>query len=160
MPTNRKPRKAHIDRSKNPMHRFAALNLLMGAMIAKEPIGDDGIAELEIAVLAAVESIAKGHGSGDNWDVIAKAINQSWVFATEAGTGEEAKPYLLVAQEGMKRMKARFIETGTMAFDGLALESVRRAIELWREQLAMSTLGELTAASDVVQRHFYQREAA
>jgi hypothetical protein len=60
----------------------------------------------------------------------------------------------------MERMKKRFLETGKMAFDGLALEAVRRAVEIWRDQLAMSTLGELTAASDVVHRHFYQKEAA
>lgn len=156
MARNQKPR---YDRNKNPLHRFAALNRLMGASIAKEPMTDDEISRLEIGVLAAIDCIAKGFGTGDHWDAIAKAINQSWVFATEAGTGEEAKPYLLVAQDGMKRMKKRFLEMGTMEFDGLALEAVRRAIELWRDQLQMSTLGELTAASDVVQRHFYQKEA-
>ncbi|HEX8894435.1 MAG TPA: hypothetical protein VF783_13985 [Terriglobales bacterium] len=157
MAGNKKPR---IDRNKNPLHRFSALNRLMGASIAKQPMTEAEIGQLEMAVLTAVESIARGHGTGDNWDAIAKAINQAWIFATEAGTGEEAKPYLLVAQQGMERMKKRFLETGKMAFDGLALEAVRRAIELWREQLAMSTLGELSAATDVVRKHFYRKEAA
>lgn len=160
MSKSQKPQKARYDRNKNPIHRFAALNRLMGAMIAKEPIRDDEIGRLEIAVLAAIDCIAKGYGTGDHWDVIAKAINESWIFATEAGNGEEAKPHLMVAQECMTRMKNRFLETGKMAFDGLALEAVRRSVELWRDQLKMSTLGELTAASDVVQRHFYQKEAA
>ena len=51
-------------------------------------------------------------------------------------------------------------ETGKMEFDALGLEAVRRAIELWREQLKMSTVGELSAAADVVHREFYRKEAA
>jgi hypothetical protein len=160
MSKSQKQHKPHYDRNKSPIHRLAAITRLTVAKIAREPMTDAEIGRLEIAVLASIDCIAKGFGTGDHWDVIAKAINQSWIFATEAGTGEEAKPYLLVAQQGMERMKKRFLETGKMAFDGLALEAVRRAVEIWRDQLKMSTLGELTAASDVVQRHFYRKEAA
>lgn len=157
MANHRKPR---VDRNKNPRHLFAGINRLMAAQVAMSPMTESEVGRVELCVLTAVDSIVNGHGTGDNWDAIAKALNQSWIFATEAGTGEEAKPYLLVAQDGMNRMKKRFLETGRMEFDDLALEAVRSAVELWRDQLRMSSLAELRAATDVVQAHFYQKEAA
>lgn len=160
MSRSQKQHKPRYDRNKTPVHRLAVMSRLMAAKVEREPMTDEQIGRLEIAVLAAVDSIEKGRGTGDNWDAIAKALNQSWVFATGGGIGEEVKPYLLVAQEGMKRMKQRFLETDVMEFDDLALEAVRSGIEMWREQLKMSTLGELATASDVVQKYFYQKEAA
>jgi|SRR6516225_6969399 hypothetical protein len=153
-------RKQRYDRNKSPQHRFSALNRLMGASIAKQPMTEADIDPYELIVLEAVECICKGIGTAIHWDRIAKAICEAWVFANDGGIGEEAKPYLVVAKDGMERMNVRFRETGKMEFDALGLEAVRRAIELWREQLKMSTVGELSAAADVVHREFYRKEAA
>lgn len=146
--------KPHYDRNKNPHHRFAAINRLMAAQVARQEVTDADVDDMEISVLAAIECISKGYGTVSHWNEIAYAINQSWVLCTERGIGEEAKPYLLVAQDGMKRMAKRFKETGKFAFDGLGLEAVRRVVEIWSTQLTMCTLGEVHAAGHVADRHF------
>jgi hypothetical protein len=155
MPTSKKPRKRHVRR---PLPAFAGISLLMGAKIAKEPMTDADINPYELVVLESIECICKGIGTGVHWDRIAKAISEAWIFANDGGIGEEAKPYILVAKEGMERMKAQFIETGTMAFDGLALQAVRKAVSLWAQQLKMVTVGELVAAAEMVHKEFYGKE--
>ena len=148
-----------IDRNKTAAN-FALFNKLMGAKVAREPLTDADIAPYELVVLEAIECICKGIGNGMHWDRIAKAVSEAWIFANEKGIGEEAKPYIVVAKDGMERMKKRFEATGTMAFDGLALEAVRQAVALWTQQLRMATVAELVAAAEVVHKEFYRKEAA
>lgn len=136
-------------------HPYAGISRLMGAKLAKEPVTDADIAPFELVVREAIECICRGIGTGVHWDRIAKAVNESWVFANQAGIGEEAKPYIVVAKDGLERMKQRYLATGKMAFDGLALQAVRQAVELWVEQQKMSTVGELHAAARVVHAEFY-----
>ncbi|WP_321913548.1 hypothetical protein [Paraburkholderia sp. J11-2] len=152
-------KRPHYDRNKNPIHRFAAINKLMGAQIGRQEITEDDVDDMEIVVLAAVECISKGHGSVSHYNEIAHVLNQSWVLATERGTGEEAKPYLLVAQDAMNRMVKRFKKTGKFRFDGLGLEAVRRAIELWSHQIQLCTLGEVHAAGEIADKHFWNTPA-
>lgn len=156
MANHRKPR---FDRNKNPRHLFAGINRLMAAQVAHQEVVDGDVDEMEFPVLAAVECIAKGHGTVSHWNEIAHALNQSWVLATEREIGIEAKPYLLVAQDGMKRMAKRYHETGKFGFDALGLEAVRRVIELWHDQLKLCTLGEVHAAGEVADRHFWKTAA-
>lgn len=158
MASHRKPR---VDRNKNPRHLFSGINRLMAAQVSRQEVVDGDVDEMELPVLAAIECITKGHGIVSHWNEIAHAINQSWILATERGTGEEAKPYLLVAQDGMKRMAKRYHETGKFGFDALGLEAVRRVVELWHEQLKLCTIGEVHAAGQVADKYFRQvREAA
>lgn len=152
-----KPKQRH-DRNKDARHLFAGINRLMAAQVAKQEVTDSDVDDMEITVLAAIECISKGYGTISHWNEIAYAINQSWVLCTEGGIGEEAKPYLLVAQDAMKRMAKRFKETGKFAFDGLGLEAVRRVVEIWATQLTMCTLGEVHAAGEVADKHFWKTQ--
>jgi hypothetical protein len=139
-------------------NRYAGIDRLMGAMVATMPVTEADAAPFELVVLESIDCICKGIGTGVHWDRIAKAINEAWILANDRGIGEEAKPYIVVAKDSMERMKARFLNTGTMAFDGLALQAVRRAVELWRQQLQLSTVGELAAAANMVHEEFYRKE--
>jgi hypothetical protein len=160
MSRSQKQHKPHYDRNRDPRHLFSGINRLMAAQVAKQEVSEDDVDDLEIGVLAAIECISKGYGTVSHWNEIAHVINQSWILCTERGIGEEAKPYLLVAQDGMKRMAKRFKETGKFAFDGLGLEAVRRVIEIWSTQLTMCTLGEVHAAGEVADRHFWKTPEA
>lgn len=160
MNRSQKPHRPRHDRNKDPRHLFAGINRLMAAQVSHQEVVDTDVDEMELPVLAAIECIAKGHGTVSHWNEIAHAINQSWILATERGTGEEAKPYLLVAQDAMKRMAKRYKDTGHFAFDGLGLESIRRVIELWHDQLKLCTIGEVHAAGEVADKHFWKTPEA
>lgn len=153
-------KRLNFDRNKNPIHRFSAINKLMGAQIAHQEVTDSDVDDMEITVLAAIECIAKGHGTVSHWNEIAHVINQSWVLCNERHVGEEAKPYLLVAQDAMRRMARRFKETGKFAFDGVGLEAIRRAVSLWHDQVLMCSLGEVHAAGEVAYKHFQKHREA
>jgi hypothetical protein len=158
MPTSK--HRSRRDRNKDPRHLFSGINRLMAAQVAKQEVVDDDVDEMELPVLAAIECIAKGHGTVSHWNEIAHAINQSWILCTERGIGEEAKPYLLVAQDAMKRIAKRYQDTGRFGFDALGLEAVRRVVEIWSTQLTMCTLGEVHAAGEVADRHFWKTPEA
>jgi hypothetical protein len=150
-----KPRR---DRNKDPRHLFAGINRLMTAQVANQEVTEKDVDEMEVTVLAAIDCIDKGHGTVSNYAEIAHAINQSWILCTERGVGEEAKPYLLVAQDGMKRMAKRYYETGKVKFDELGLEAVRRVVEIWAAQLTLCSIGEVHAAGEVADKHFRQTQ--
>jgi hypothetical protein len=146
-----KPRR---DRNKDPRHLFAGINRLMTAQVANQEVTEQDVDEMEVAVLTAIDCIDKGHGTTSHYAEIAHVINQSWILCTERGVGEEAKPYLLVAQDGMKRMAKRYYETNKVEFDELGLEAVRRAVEIWAHQLLLCSIGEAHASGEVADEHF------
>lgn len=156
MSRNRKPR---IDRNKSAIHRFSVINKLMEAQVSRQQVTESDVGEMEVAVLAAIDCICKGHGTISHWNEIAHVINQSWVLCTEQGIGQEAKPYLLVAQDGMKRMEKRFKETGRFGFDDVGLEAVRRVVEIWSHQLLLCSVKEVHDAGQVADRHFWKTPA-
>lgn len=152
-------RKKHYDRNKTPIHRFSAINKLMAAHVSHQDITESDIDEMELPVLAAIECIAKGRGTVAHYDEIAHIINQSWILCTERGVGEEAKPYLLVAQDGMNRLAARYKKTGKISFDALCLEAVRRVVELWHDQLLLCNVAEVYKAGEIADKHFWNTPA-
>lgn len=160
MSRSQKPRRLSRDRNKDPRHLFSGINRLMAAQVAKQEVVDDDVDEMELPVLAAIECIAKGHGTVSHWNEIAHAINQSWVLCTEGGVGEEAKPYLLVAQDAMKRMAKRYKDMGKFELDELGLEAIRRVVEIWSHQLLLCSVGEVHAAGEVADKHFWKTPEA
>jgi hypothetical protein len=153
-------KKQRYDRNKDPRHRFAGINRLMTAQVSRQEVTESDVEEMELTVLVAIECISKGHGTVSHWNEIAHAINQSWILSTERGIGEEAKPYLLVAQDAMKRMAKRFKDSGKFAFDGLGLEAVRRVVEIWSHQLLLCSVGEVHAAGEVADKYFWKTPEA
>lgn len=160
MSRSQKQHKPRVDRNKTAVCHLAVMTRLMAAKVEREPLRSTEVDRLEMPVLLAVDAIEKGRGTPENWDVIAKALNQAWIFATGGGIGEEAKPYLVVALDSMRAVKQRYLDAGEMKFEELELEAVRSAIEMRREQLRLATIGELHTASDVAHKYLYQKEAA
>ncbi|MBB5414075.1 hypothetical protein [Paraburkholderia atlantica] len=160
MSRSQKNRKVRVDRNKTDVCRLAVMTRLMAAKVEREPLRESEVDRLEMPVLLALDAIEKGRGTPENWDVIGKALNQAWIFATGGGIGEEAKPYLVVALDAMRAVKQRYLDTGALTFEALELEAIRSAIEMRREQLKLATLGELHTATDVAHKYLYQKGAA
>lgn len=147
------------DRNKTAANRFAAINRLMIAQVANQEVTESDADDMELGALAAIECIAKGYGTVEHYNELAHVINTAWILATERGTGEEAKPYLLVAQDGMNRLAKRFKKTGKIRFDALALEAVRRVVEIASAQMTLCSVGEFHKAGEIATKHFWQTPA-
>lgn len=155
MANHRKPR---FDRNKADHHRFAALNRLMGAKVAKQEMTDGDAGELEIAAYAALDTITRGYGGKPQWDLLARCLNQAWLFA-KGGLGPEAKETLDASHAAMRRMIPLFDKTGQVAFVSEAdQKTVEEALDLWGAQLRMATIGEVDAASRIVEREYWKYE--
>lgn len=150
MGANKKPRKAYVPRPKNEV---GGLLLLSRAGISSEPVTDQYAGELEMIALTALESVVRGTGTTREWDCLARCINQSWTLAHNE-IGSEVIPTLHAANDAMKRMAKRFKAGQPMGFDGEGLTAVRRALEIWGDQLRISTIGEVDAATRVVEKHY------
>lgn len=160
MSRNKKPRKAYRPKGINPkaceiaMARFTVL---------RKPVDDNFAADFELAALTALNAVVRGCGTEDQWDVLAHCLNQSWLLC-QGGLGPEAKDTLMNAQEAMKRMIPGFKAHGVVAFaSGADLRMVEAALALWAEQIRMATIGEFTAATELVERNYWKpahREAA
>ncbi len=152
MSRSTKPRKRYVPR----VPASSGLNVLIAASIAHEPLDDGDAGEFELIVLSALEAVTHGHGTRREWDSIANALNQAWTLAHN-GIGAEMIPTLSAAQDGMRRAVPRFDRTGKVALDGDALRDVRHALTLWGQQLRMCTIGEVDAATRLVQREYWKR---
>lgn len=152
MARSQKPRKRYTPRVASP---FAGISLLMGAQIAKDPMTDSDAGELELVVLAALDAVTRGHGTTREWDALARCLNQAWTLAHN-GVGAEAIPVLRRAQDAMRRVAARFKQTDKVVFDGEGLKQVREAIDVWGQQIRISTVGEIAESARVVAKHYQE----
>jgi hypothetical protein len=151
-------RKQRYDRNKSPVHRFSALNRLMGAKVAKEPVDDEFAAPLEIAAYTALDTITRGHGAKHQWDLLARCLNQAWLLS-KGGLGPEAKAALDASHEAMRRMIPHFDKTGEVAFASEADQKlVEEALSLWSQQLRMATIGQIDSATQIVEREYWKYE--
>lgn len=127
----------------------------------KQAVTEDFANEFEIAALAALDTVTRGYGTKDQWDILANSLNVGWLMA-RAGLGSEAKELFDDAHEAMRRMVAPYLETGKLMFVSAADQStVEQAIATWIEQLKLATLGEMNAALAVVEREYWKhREVA
>lgn len=155
MPASKKPRKAHRPKGINlnacaiAMERFKVL---------RKPVDESFAIDFELAALTALNAVVRGCGTEDQWDVLAHCLNQSWLLC-QGGLGPEAKDSLIEAQEAMKRMIPGFRAHGVVAFaSGADLRSVESAISLWSEQIRMTTIGEFTAATELVERNYWKKQ--
>lgn len=150
MSRNKKPRKRY-----SPRPCGSGVPLVMRAAIAREPVTDEHAGELEMVVLSAFDAVVvHGLGTRREWDCLARALNHSWVLASN-GIGVEATPVLQQAKEAMRRARDRFGSTGRIGFDGDGNRALRAALDLWGKQLRMCTVGEVDAATRAVERHYW-----
>jgi hypothetical protein len=124
----------------------------------KEAVTGEFSDELEIAALAALDAVTRGHGTKDQWDTLANCLNHGWLLA-KAGLGSEARDAFNEAHEAMRRMVPVYHETGRLAFQsGEDEKAVADAIGIWVEQLKMITIGELAAAMQVVEENYWNHQ--
>lgn len=125
--------------------------------VENEMASAENIATLEMTALTAIAAIANGAGTTAEWDSIAKAINHGWTLAN-AQIGPEAMPILQKAEQAMRRVAARYRVSGKIGFDGQGLQDVRDAIAIWGEQIRISKIGEIDAATRAVEREYWRQK--
>lgn len=158
MAGNKRNGKAYRPR---PVKINACLIALERNKVLKQAVTEDFSNEFELAALAALDAVTRGHGTKDQWDVLANCLNHSWILA-RGGLGAEARDLVNDAHEAMRRMVPMYHQTGKLAFVSASDQStVEQAIATWIEQLKLVTLGEMNAALEVVEREYWKtREAA
>lgn len=152
-----KKRKAYRPR---PVKLNACTAALERNRIMKQAVTGEFSDELEIAALAAVDAVTRGHGTKDQWDTLANCLNHGWLLA-KAGLGAEAREAFNDAHEAMRRMIPAYNQSARLAFQSNDDQmTVERAIALWAEQLKLITLGELQAAMEVVEANYWKHREA
>jgi len=153
-----KKRKAYRPR---PVRLHSCLVAIERNRIMKQVVTEDFSDEFEMVALAALDAITRGHGTKDQWDVLANSLNHGWLLA-RAGLGSEARDLFDDAHEAMRRMIPTYHETGKLVFVSAVDQStVEQAISTWIEQLKIITIGEMNAALAVVEREYWKhREGA
>ncbi|MGY6240557.1 hypothetical protein ACW910_24245 (plasmid) [Burkholderia ambifaria] len=152
-----KKRKAYRPR---PVKLNACTATIERNRVMKQAVTPDFTDELEIAALAAIDAVARGHGAKDQWDTLANCLNHGWLLA-KAGLGAEAQEAFNDAHEAMRRMVPIYHETGKLTFQSKPdQESIESAIAIWIEQLKMITIGELSAAMQVVEESYWKHREA
>lgn len=116
-----------------------------------QPMTDDQLRDLGMAVHTSIERLRLGHGIELDFHTLAAAINVSLVLS-ERGVGAEYLGDVTTAQDALIRMLERQRTTGRWAFDGPAYVALARAIELHEAQLETITRDGARAAMIEVRR--------
>lgn len=147
-------------RNRNYQKRMVDPQMCMIALrryaIRQEPVDEQFAAPLEIAAYTALDTITRGHGGKNQWDLVARCLNTSWIFA-KGGLGHEAMEVLDASHAAMRRMIPRFEKTGQVAFASDADQKiVEEALAIWGQQLRLATIGEVDAATRFVEREYWK----
>ena len=158
MAANRKPRRAYRPRMVNPNACMIALERFK---VLRQDVNEAFAGEFEMAALTSLDAVTRGYGQKSQWDTLANCLNQAWLFA-KGGLGSEALETFNAAHEAMRRMIPGYEATGNLAFTSPADQAiVEEAVALWGQQLRMATIGEVDAATKIVEREYWKhREAA
>lgn len=152
-----KKRKAYRPR---PVRLNACTATIERNRVMKQAVTADFTDELEIAALAAIDAVAHGHGTKDQWDTLANCLNHGWLLA-KAGLGAEARETFNEAHEAMRRMVPVYHQTGKLTFQSNDDQmAIKYAIALWIEQLKIITIGELAGAMQVVEENYWKHREA
>jgi hypothetical protein len=150
-----KPKKRTKKYNPRAVDRNACITAITRAKILREPVNDDFAGALEIIVLSALDTVMRGYGTRSEWDSIANALNQSWLLCS-GGVGTEGVPVLEAAQEAMKRAAPGVGVTGKLEFASEAdLHLVEEGLSIWSQQIRMVNIGELDAATRLVEKHYW-----
>lgn len=150
-----KKHKGRAGRSVDPRMCMIALQRYS---IRQEKVDDEFAAPLEIAAYTALDTITRGCGGKSQWDLLARCLNTSWIFA-KGGLGPEALEQLNASHAAMRRMIPLFDQTGRVAFScGADQKIVEEALALWGQQLRLATIGEVDSATRLVEREYHKSE--
>ncbi len=117
----------------------------------QQPLTDEQLDDLGLAVHACIERLRTGNGIEMDWHTLAAAVNVSLVLC-ERGIGPEYLGDVIAAQDALLRILDRQRKTGRWAFDGNAYTTLARAVELHEAQLASITRDGARAAMTEVRR--------
>lgn len=154
MPASKKPRKAYRPKGVNPRAHMVALERFK---VLRTEVNDAFAGEFEMAALTALDTITRGYGAKSQWDTLANCLNQAWLLA-KGGLGAEALDAMNDAHQAMRRMIPGFEANGRLEFVSKEdQEAVETALHLWFQQLRMATIGEIDAATKVVEKHYWKQ---
>lgn len=117
----------------------------------QQPLTQDQIDDLGLAVHLAVERLRIGQPIEGDWHTLAAAVNVSLVLC-ERGVGAEYLPDIIKAQDALLRVWGRFGTTGQWGFDGPAYKALTRAVAIHEAQAAAITRDGARAAMLEVRR--------
>lgn len=126
-------RKPNFDRNKNPIHRFAAINKLMGAHTATVPMRADAKRDIEIAAHIAFERLIHG-GDKDSLYVLAMEFDAAHELAVR-GCGKDYLPEIERGMAALIRTKKEANLTGAWKFSPDDVEAVSAAMAIHDAQL-------------------------
>lgn len=156
MPGNKKPKR------KYSRDRFVS-RLIAGSerRIDARELNETQQRDLGLCYHIAFENMLK-RGSEEDWYVLAGSLNVALVLA-EQGYGVEFIPDVKAAMEGLMDCKYRADRTGRWAFDGAAIQAMRRALELHDQQCALAKRSEIKKALQMITEranagHMYSNE--
>lgn len=101
----------------------------MQAIGMQQPLTQDQVDDLGLAVHLAVERLRIGQLIEGDWHTLAAAVNVSMVLC-EKGVGPEYLGDIIKAQDALLRIFDRHAATGRWAFDGPAYTALTRAVEI------------------------------
>jgi len=143
MPDNR-PRPASAVWDIAPM-------LYAARRIPDQPMTRGDALEVEAYSEFAYLNMVQGQGSDESWNMLAVAMNVAMVLA-EMGLGEDHTEEIRTALDGLFAAKVRGERTGRWGFDGPAIVSVRRGLDVHIAQLEVATRREIDQARATVQQ--------
>ena len=116
-----------------------------------QPFTPSELVTLQTPVRIAFECLRSGSGTEEDFHTIAAAVNIALIRSESIDPLCEQTCKL--AQEGLMRMLARFASVKRWGLDGLALQDVPAALDLYEQLLANSTPKQMEdAMRTVVQR--------
>lgn len=148
MPTSKKPRKKF--RPKN-FHFGAVVNPVRYAQESVRPPDQKFVDKLRLQELGAIEEFAKGRGSMEEWEILARMVNISQHLGAH-GCGAEALPACSRSAEGLMASIERAKNTGRLGFDGPTLTALREVREYMDLQFQSLTVKELEGHFAAVRR--------
>ena len=102
---------------------------------------DESLAKLELIELSALESMAKGHGTWEDWDVLANCVNIAEVMS-RSGIGVEVLTVCEAAEKELRNAAERFKRIQKMGLTGLGIQNFRELMEFVNLQRRSISRGE------------------
>ncbi len=116
-----------------------------------QPMNGECQTDLGIAYHQALDAMAKGASSEQDWCVVVCALNVGLMLC-ERGIGDEYEQDFIAALDGAFRAKLRAVRTGVWRFDGDAMQAIRHAFAVHDEQIKITTKLEMRDALVEVRR--------
>lgn len=134
MAGNKKPRKKHTVRFKPARPP------------ARAQLSGERQTDVCIEYHNAIEAMRTGRGQGHHLDTFIYALAIGIVLVDQGLGDKQDEARLLRALDGARRIKERFIKTGSMGIDGPALVAIRAAYPIHEAQMRQATIQELKDA--------------